>query len=166
MPDAEAVFPPPNPGHLDLSTGPTRLVREFVRLYLYQQRRLAHEAGMPARARMLMLLSRHEPLTQSELGRLLGLEKSWVSRGVDQLVEEGWVTRSTDAADRRCVRLAVTAKGQAQALELEDCFNRQTTALLAHMSEANMPGFLAGLEEINRILAAMGPGNAPTGEQA
>lgn len=161
---SQSGFPPLPPSPADLSTGPTRLLREFVRLYLYQQRRLAHEAGVPARARMLMLLSRHEPLTQSELGRILGLEKSWVSRGVDQLVEEGWVTRAPDAADRRCVRLAVTDKGRAQALELETCFNQQTTALLARLSPANLPGFLAGLQELNGILTEMGPAGTETGE--
>lgn len=161
---SESAFPPLPPESSDLSTNPTRLLREFVRLYLYQQRRLAHEAGVPARARMLMLLSRHEPITQSELGRILGLEKSWVSRGVDQLVDEGWVTRAPDAADRRCVRLAVTDKGRAQAMELEACFNQQTTALLSRMSPANLPAFLAGLEELNGILAGMRPAGTETGE--
>lgn len=113
---------------------------------------------------MLMLLSRHEPITQSELGRILGLEKSWVSRGVDQLVDEGWVTRAPDTADRRCVRLAVTDKGRAQAMELEACFNQQTTALLSRMSPASLPAFLAGLEELNGILAGMRPAGTETGE--
>ncbi len=166
MSDPETGFPPLPPASSDLSTDPTRVLREFVRLYLYQQRRLAHEAGMPARSRMLMLLCRHEPVTQSELGRVLGLEKSWVSRGVDQLVEEGWVTRTADTSDRRCVRLAVTEKGRAQAMALEDCFNRQTSALFSRMSPGHLPGFLAGLQELNSILAGMSPDATDTGEQA
>lgn len=143
---------------------PTRILRDFVRLYLYQQRRLAHEAGMPARARMLMLLCRHEPLTQSEFGRILGLEKSWVSRGVEQLVEDGWVARTADRVDRRCVRLSATDKGRKQAMELEECFNQQTEAFLAKMSPEKTQGLLSGLKELNGILERLRSSGGDTGE--
>lgn len=164
MSAAEKGFSSPPHALAESLNEPTRILRDFVRLYLFQQRRLAHEAGMPARARMLMLLCRHEPLTQSEFGRILGLEKSWVSRGVEQLVEEGWVSRTPDEVDRRCVRLTVTDKGRVQAMELEECFNRQTETFLACMSPDNTRGLLSGLKELNGILEGLRTREQNTGE--
>jgi len=164
MSAAETGFSPPPDSQAKFLNEPTRILRDFVRLYLYQQRRLAHEAGMPARSRMLLLLCRHEPLTQSEFGRILGLEKSWVSRGVEQLVEEGWVARTADQADRRCMRLSVTDQGRMQAMELEKCFNQQTEAFLAKMSPENTQGLLSGLKELNGILESLRSSGGNTGE--
>jgi DNA-binding MarR family transcriptional regulator len=52
-----------------------------------------------------------ERATPSQLGRVLMLEKSSVSREVDRLVERRWVTRST-GADGRSQLLALTAQGR------------------------------------------------------
>jgi DNA-binding MarR family transcriptional regulator len=142
---------------LDTQPVPGQVVREFVRLFLFHQRRVAHEQGLPPKARMLMLLCRYEPLTQSEFGRLLGLEKSWVSRGVEHLVEEGWVERKTLASDRRSVLLTVTPKGREQAQQLEACFNTHAQAIFSQIPPARQALIVEGLQDMIAILAKQGP---------
>lgn len=163
---SETDFPPLPQSQPEEAAEPALLLREFIRLYLFQRRRQAHEAGLSARARMLMLLCRHEPLTQSEYGRILGLEKSWVSRGVEQMVEEGLVSRTTSPDDRRCLLLRVTDKGRSQAGMLESCFNDQARGLLAQMSPEHRAGFVGGLEELIAILSAMKSGKAGGGGES
>ncbi|MFT3735897.1 MAG: helix-turn-helix domain-containing protein [Rhodocyclaceae bacterium] len=64
------------------------ILREAMRLFMFEQRRLLSELDAP-QARMLIVLLRKKELLQSELGRLLGLEKSWVSRAVRQAGRAG-----------------------------------------------------------------------------
>lgn len=50
-------------------------------------------------------------LSLNELAELLTLDKSTMSRTVDNLVNAGMVTRQVDAADRRYMKITLTAKG-------------------------------------------------------
>ncbi len=63
-------------------------------------------------AHALLELSRLHGCSQTELGKILQLEKSTVSRLVNQLKLKGWVERDRDPDDGRAVRLRLTAQGQ------------------------------------------------------
>lgn len=63
-------------------------------------------------AHALRDLSRSDGMSQTELGNILRLEKSTVSRLVNQLTAKGWVERDRDPDDGRAVRLRLTGQGQ------------------------------------------------------
>jgi len=63
-------------------------------------------------AHALRELSRCDGCSQTELGNVLQLEKSTVSRLVNQLKGKGWVKRNRDPDDGRAVRLRLTEPGQ------------------------------------------------------
>jgi len=63
-------------------------------------------------AHALRELSRCDGCSQTELGNVLRLEKSTVSRLVNQLKGKGWVTREHDPDDGRVVRVRLTEQGQ------------------------------------------------------
>lgn len=63
-------------------------------------------------AHALMELSRGQSLSQMALGQRLRLEKSTVSRLIDQLQNRGWVERGRDPADGRAIRLQLTEQGR------------------------------------------------------
>ncbi|MBA2469422.1 MAG: MarR family transcriptional regulator [Chloroflexia bacterium] len=63
-------------------------------------------------AHALRELSRLDGCSQTELGNVLQLEKSTISRLVNQLKDKGWVERDRDPDDGRAVRLRLTAQGQ------------------------------------------------------
>ena len=48
------------------------------------------------------------PVTQGALGRVAGLEKSWVSRLVGRFVEDGAVKRVPLASDHRSLQVLLT----------------------------------------------------------
>src|SRR5688500_17969162 len=56
-----------------------------------------------------------EAMPQHELGRLLGLEKSTVSRLAAALERRGWIAREREASNRRVYRLQLTDDGRAVA---------------------------------------------------
>ena len=63
-------------------------------------------------AHALRELSRCDNSSQTELGNVLQLEKSTVSRLVNQLKGKGWIERNRDPDDGRAVRVRLTEPGQ------------------------------------------------------
>ncbi|HEV8691448.1 MAG TPA: MarR family transcriptional regulator, partial [Ideonella sp.] len=69
------------------------LLREVARLYTRAQRVVADCCRTTStQCHLLTELARSGPLPLSELGTRVCLEKSWVSRAVDAMVERGVVT--------------------------------------------------------------------------
>ncbi len=65
-----------------------------------------------AQCRVLLELAEAGEASLVELSERVGLDTSTVSRTIDGLVGTGHVTRITDPADRRYVRLAITGRGK------------------------------------------------------
>jgi DNA-binding MarR family transcriptional regulator len=101
-----------------------QLVMGAVRRKMRRPRR-AH-FSMP-RFRILAFLHRHEGATLSDVATHAGLMRPTMSKAVDALVRDGWVSRQVDPRDRRRVRLALTGKGR----ERIDAKRRQVNAVLA-----------------------------------
>ncbi len=57
-------------------------------------------------------ISKCDCLTVNKLAECLSLDKSTMSRTVDNLVKQEWVLRQADPVDRRQVNLSLTAAGQ------------------------------------------------------
>jgi len=101
---------------LALQSGITAFVRAFG---LHQPDRTPCGEPVPvSEAYALAELDRDGPLTQQVLATRLRLEKSTVSRLVDQLVGRGWVRRGKRPGDGRLVWLELTEAGRAAARQL------------------------------------------------
>ena len=80
------------------------------------------------RARSLGIIRRVENCTMNALAKLSTVDRTTLTREVDHLVEEGYVTRSVPADDRRRVNLALTEKGEAlyqQGMPVLSALNRR-----------------------------------------
>lgn len=91
-------------------------------------------------------LAAQDSLGQLELTRRLRLQKSTVSRLLDQLERRGWVQRRRDPADGRAVRLALTPAGRAAASHLEQARQAKLGALLAAIPAHERGGVLHALD--------------------
>ncbi len=90
------------------------------------------------------------PLRIGELNHHVLLSQPALSRLVDRLAERGFIERSSDAADGRCVRLSLTDAGRAIQRQVGRGHARGVAcALTAGLS----PGELAQLETTCRKLA-------------
>ncbi|OIH94176.1 MULTISPECIES: MarR family winged helix-turn-helix transcriptional regulator [unclassified Curtobacterium] len=78
---------------------------------------------MPLEARsdfaVLASLSEYGPLSQAEVGRLLGLDRNNVNGIVARLAESGFLHRSTDPSDRRRNILVISSSGSSYLADLE-----------------------------------------------
>lgn len=124
------------------------LIREIVRLYVRAQRRQARcgDGASTVQCHVLTELLREAGLSQQALVERLGLDKGWISRAVDALVEEGFVSKQASASDRRSVTLALTRSGQARAQLLEQQLNQHASQLLERVPAQHQPMVLQSLQ--------------------
>lgn len=85
---------------------------------------------------VLSALDKSPGLTQVELGRALGMDKTTLTSELDRLERAGLVERSVDSRDRRARVLAVTAAGDAARRAVAaDAELAETTALATFSSD-------------------------------
>lgn len=65
-----------------------------------------------AQCHAIVEIGRAGTLSLNDLADILGLDKSTMSRTINNLVNEGLATRDLDAEDRRFVRIGLTGKGR------------------------------------------------------
>jgi MarR family transcriptional regulator, transcriptional regulator for hemolysin len=102
-PDAEALQP--NVG---------AMLHDVARLIRRRFERRARQTGLPItrqQARALLLIARHEGLSQAAIATMLDVEPIALVRLLDRLHEEGLVERHAHATDRRVRTLWLTALG-------------------------------------------------------
>jgi len=120
----------------------------------------AQGAGIPAvsasEARALVELVAARGIAQGELGSLLGLEKSTVSRLAAGLERKGWVRRGRDEGNQRYVRLYLTPEGGVIAARLWQAWHSRQERILTSLSPEERTGLSAGLRGLVRGLAAEG----------
>lgn len=66
----------------------------------------------PEAVAVLFVLSRENGIPQSRIADILAKDRAVVTRLLNMLVDEGWVERIHDAADRRIVRANLTQAGE------------------------------------------------------
>jgi DNA-binding MarR family transcriptional regulator len=101
-----------------LSTG--ALLREVARLHTQLQRNCVTFCGgtTVTQCTVLTELGRSGEVTLAELSHRIGFDKSWTSRAVEQLVQEGLVVKVPSQTDRRTVRVSLSALGQDRVQEV------------------------------------------------
>lgn len=125
------------------------LLREVARRYTRAQRVVADFCRTtPTQCHVLMELGRTGPQPMSELGQRLLLEKSWVSRAVDGLVDVALVSKEPNPADARSWIVVLTAAGKRRVRDLNTTLDDHAEQLLATLSERDR-------ESVNRSLCLL-----------
>ena len=107
-------------------------------------------------ARALIELVTARGIAQGELARLLGLEKSTVSRLAAGLERKGWIRRGRDSDNQRYVRLYLTPEGRQVAARVWQAWQSRPARILAALSDDERAGLSSGLRGLVRGLAAEG----------
>lgn len=101
------------------------LLREVARLHTHLQRtNVACCAGTTVtQCTVLTELGHSGPVPLAELSRRIGFDKSWTSRAVEHLVQDGLIEKVPSQADHRMVRLSLTAVGEQRVRDLNRTLN-------------------------------------------
>lgn len=94
------------------------------------------------------------PLTQQTLAAALGLQKSTVSRLVDQLAAGDLATRTPNPADRRSVLVALTPNGTLRARRLAAARRAMFAGLLDQLDDEARRTVIDGLTHLEEAARA------------
>lgn len=117
----------------DEATG--ALLREVARLHTHMQRENVACCGgtTVTQCTVLTELGRSGPVPLAELSRRIGFDKSWTSRAVEHLVQEGLIEKVQHASDHRMVRLSLSPAGVQRLAELNTTLNRFSEQVMEHI---------------------------------
>ena len=105
---------------LQVTTG--ALLREVARLHTHVQRTNVACCGGTTVTQGIVLteLGRSGPVPLAELSRRIGFDKSWTSRAVQHLVQDGLIEKVPSQSDHRMVRLSLSALGEQRVRDLNE----------------------------------------------
>ncbi|MFG2357354.1 MarR family winged helix-turn-helix transcriptional regulator [Streptomyces sp. NPDC048521] len=97
---------------------------------------------------LLASLDEFGPLSQAELGRRCGIDRSYIVEAVNELAGAGLVVRDVDAADRRRNTITVTPAGVRQLHRIEHALAEAQDSLLAPLEPGEREQLTALLERV------------------
>lgn len=96
------------------------------------------------------------PITLSELAERLTMTRQGASLQAQALVEQGWVSRTPDPADRRSALLEATAEGKARWLESRGALVSSIAAQLGQLSPDEIAALSTALGGLMRVTEQAG----------
>ena len=109
------------------------------------------ENGLSARVFAALSLTVEYPnITQSELARLMGIERSGLVAIIDELEQKNFVRRAPVPGDRRVQALVPTKSGRLAYFEAIEIVRAHEKRLFANLSEAERASLLAILKKIRQ----------------
>ena len=118
------------------------LLREVARLHTHLQRaNVACCAGTTVtQCTVLTELGRSGPVPLAELSRRIGFDKSWTSRAVEHLVQDGLVEKAPSQTDHRMVRLSLSTVGEQRVRDLNRTLNGLSERVLERVPASEYEG--------------------------
>jgi DNA-binding MarR family transcriptional regulator/N-acetylglutamate synthase-like GNAT family acetyltransferase len=108
-------------------------------------------------ARVMYELAHRGELAAKEIGAELGLDLGYLSRITQKFDEDGLITRTALASDRRQFQLSLTAKGRQAFAKLERSSHDDVAAMLAALSQPERGRLIEAMVTIEGLL---GPARA------
>jgi DNA-binding MarR family transcriptional regulator len=132
------------------------LLREVARLHVHSQREQVACCNGTTSTQCLILteVGRNGPMTLADLGRRTSLDKGWLSRAVETLVQQRLLTKALGDIDRRTIRIALSPAGQTRYQQLNELLNAHAERVMAHIPSAEREQVAYALARLYQALQA------------
>lgn len=129
----------------------TEALERFIRLYDTDRQQMLSKYNLYiGQPRLLICLRDMEGTpTQQQLARELGVGSASVGTSLRRLEQGGFIKRTRDKADSRCVKISLTSKGREYARWSQMDMDRLTQRMVSGFSIEDMNELTAGLSRIN-----------------
>ena len=97
-------------------------------------------------------IGRAKQISLNEISELLGLEKSTMSRTINNLVEDNSVIRETHAKDRRYINIELTNKGQGIYQNIENSMGIYYKKIFQSIPDDKRQQVLESLEILDNVI--------------
>lgn len=136
--------------------------RRMVRELGFMQPTLAETDLPPSAVHGIIELGNHGSMTANQLGQMLLLEKSTVSRMLARLIERGLIEERPSETDRRAKMLSLTPEGHALLGDINRFANLKVGKALHSLNGVSRQRVVGGLADYADALRAVRKDAAPT----
>jgi DNA-binding MarR family transcriptional regulator len=140
-----------------MKQGAVEGVRAFNRFYTgiigVLDRYILNSAFSLPEARVLFELYHQEGILAGGIITLLGIDKGYLSRILDQFLRNKLIVRRRSARDGRAMPISLTAKGQKEFEALNRASDAQIRDILIALPEGDVDRLLQHMDEIKKILS-------------
>jgi DNA-binding MarR family transcriptional regulator/GNAT superfamily N-acetyltransferase len=139
-------------------------VRAFTRFYTRKlgvlDQHLLQSPFSLSEARVLYELAHREETSAKQIGTELGLDPGYLSRILQKFDEDGLITRTPLACDRRQYQLGLTARGRQTFGRLDRASHDEVAAMLKRLPPNDRARLTAAMGTIERLLGEAKPPRA------
>jgi DNA-binding MarR family transcriptional regulator len=100
-------------------------------------------------------LKRNGMLSMSEIGKQLSIPKPHVTVIIDKLIDEGYVTRENDPADRRIIKIRLTQKGLKDFEEIKQAISESLKEKISSLPAEELQLLKDSSENVKNILISV-----------
>jgi DNA-binding MarR family transcriptional regulator len=140
-------------------------VRAFSRFYTavigLLDRHVLDSAFSLPEARIMYELYHRDGIQAGEIATLLGLDKGYLSRMLDQFARKGLITRKRSAEDGRAQHIYLTAKGREAFEALNKASDKQVKEMLQKVPDEDGDRLVHHMNEIKKIITDYGNTHLP-----
>ncbi len=132
------------------------LLREVARLHVHTQReQVAYCTGTTSTQCVILTeVGRNGPMTLADLGRRTGLDKGWLSRAVETLVQQGLLTKALGDSDRRTICITLSKAGERRFRQLNETLDAHAQRVMARIPPAEREQVAHALALLHQSLQA------------
>ena len=125
-------------------------------LYKSISRPLRHQSSITPGGMFVMgSLKRFGTLSMSDIGKCLSMPKPHITVIVDKLIEEGYVERKSDPADRRIVNILLTDKGTTDFETIKQTVSENLKSKLSLLNEEELKILSSATQQVKEILISI-----------
>lgn len=110
--------------------------------------------------RVMAVIGRYEPLAAKDVVWHTSTDPFFVSRAIDQLLEQGYINRDVDPKDRRRLCLTLTKLGRTVHRRVEKEINRVEADLLSRLSVQQQTCMMEALMILTEAVSGSDPSRA------
>ena len=129
--------------------------QSFLHTYDIAMQRTLRKYGLyPGQPQLLLCIRNMEKPTQNEIAATMSLSRASVGVSLRRLEQGGFVKRVRDKKDTRCIRIALTQKGEEYAHWCELDLEMIYSTMLENMSEDEKKSTLTYITSMTQCLKA------------
>lgn len=108
----------------------------------------------PAEYRGILSVNPSEPMSAGELSQKMGLSVSRGSRVIEKLTKHGYLKRTGDSEDRRCLKIALADKGLKVKTKIDKMLEQCEREFESKIPKSEIKSFINSLDKLTEILKA------------
>jgi Transcriptional regulators len=135
-----------------------QMIQKLVRvLQLFERDQIKAHGFTTSQCYAILELYKSTSLTMNELSEKMNLSSSTMTRILDNLVRDKYISRDKDTTDRRSVIVSLTENGKKVAMDLDKAVKEYYKKIIANIPEGQVDSILESVSILQKAFEKANP---------